>query len=300
VYLCGRNYNLVMPKKPEWIRSKISANEKFERVIKTLKRNSIHTVCVEAKCPNLSECWSSGTATFLILGDVCTRYCKFCATKTGNPRGVVDKEEPLRVLNAVKEMGLDYVVITSVTRDDLEDQGAGIYAETVMAIKSSFPNILIEVLVPDLKADKELIKKVIDAGVDVFAHNVEVVERLNPIIRDRRANYEKSLKTLQLAKEIKPDLFTKSGFMVGLGETKDELIKTMEDLRKVGVDFLTIGQYLMPSRNHYEVKKYYTPNEFKELEQIGLKMGFKFVASGPFVRSSYKAGEFFTKSVLGR
>jgi len=289
-----------MEKKPDWIRSKFVANDKFARVIKTLKQLNLHTVCVEAKCPNLGECWGHGTATFLILGDICTRHCKFCATKTGNPRGIIDYDEPERVLKAVEEMNLDYVVITSVTRDDLEDHGAEIYAKTVRLIKSKYPNILVEVLVPDLRANPEHIKKIINSGVDVFAHNVEVVERLTPEIRDRRASFETSLRTLKIAKDIKPDLYTKSGLMVGLGETKDEIIDTMKRLREIKVNFLTIGQYLRPSIKHAPVIKYYTPEEFKEFEKIGLSMGFDYIASGPLVRSSYRAGEFYVKSLSGK
>jgi len=289
-----------MEKKPEWIRSKFIANEKFGRVIKTLKQLNLHTVCVEAKCPNLGECWGQGTATFLILGDICTRHCKFCATRTGNPKGMIDEEEPERVLKAVEEMNLDYVVITSVTRDDLEDHGAEIYARTVYLIKTKHPNILVEVLTPDFRANPEHIKKVIESGVDVFAHNVEVVERLTPQIRDRRASFETSLKTLELAKKINPQIYTKSGFMVGLGETKDEIVKTMERLREIDVNFLTIGQYLRPSIKHAPVLKYYTPEEFKEFERIGLSMGFDYVASGPLVRSSYRAGEFYLKSLSSK
>jgi lipoic acid synthetase len=289
-----------MEKKPVWIRSKFVANDKFVRVIQTLKQLNLHTVCVEAKCPNLGECWGHGTATFLILGDICTRHCKFCATKTGNPHGIIDYDEPERVLKAVEEMNLDYVVITSVTRDDLEDQGAEIYAKTVRLIKSKHPNILVEVLVPDLRANPEHIKKIIDSGVDVFAHNVEVVERLTSEIRDRRASFETSLRTLKIAKDIKPDLYTKSGLMVGLGETKDEIIDAMRKLREIKVNFLTIGQYLRPSMKHTPVIKYYTPEEFKEFEKIGLSMGFDYVASGPLVRSSYRAGEFYVKSLSGK
>jgi lipoic acid synthetase len=284
-------------RKPEWVKSKIFAGDKFARVIRTLKDLQLHTVCVEAKCPNLGECWNHGTATFLILGDICTRNCKFCATKTGNPRGVVDYEEPERILRAVKEMNLDYVVITSVTRDDLPDQGAEIYATTVKLLKKAKPEILVEVLVPDLRAKLECIKKVTDAGVDVFAHNVEVVKRLTPSIRDRRASYETSLATLRIAKELNRNLFTKSGFMVGLGETNEEIIQTMREIRDVEVNFLTIGQYLQPSRNHAEVMKYYTPEEFREFEKIALSMGFDYVASAPLVRSSYMAGEFYLKTV---
>ncbi|MGB9823541.1 MAG: lipoyl synthase [Candidatus Hydrothermia bacterium] len=284
-----------MQKKPSWIKTSLQATHKFDKVIKTLKGLELHTVCVEAKCPNLNECWDEGTATFLILGDVCTRNCKFCATKTGNPKGYIDFEEPERVLSAVKEMKLDYVVITSVTRDDLSDQGASIFAETVKLIKDYSPHVLVETLVPDLNAERSLIELILNAGVDVFAHNVEVVERLTPLIRDKRANYHKSLLTLKTAKELERKIFIKSGFMIGLGETKEEIIKTMEDLLSAGVDILTIGQYLRPSLKHAEVEKYYTPEEFNEFARIGREMGFKLVASGPLVRSSYRAGEFYVK-----
>ncbi|MEO0230480.1 MAG: lipoyl synthase [candidate division WOR-3 bacterium] len=288
-----------MPK-PDWIKTNLSATEKFRKVIQTLKTQNLHTVCSEAKCPNLNECWGSGTATFLILGDICTRNCKFCATKTGNPMGQIDFDEPARISKAVKEMNLQYVVITSVTRDDLEDQGAGIFAKTVSLLKEQSPDVLVEVLVPDLHANKDLIKLIIDAGVDVFAHNVEVVRRLTPLIRDFRASYEKSLETLRLAKELSAKTLLKSGFMIGLGETKEEIIATMEDLRSAGVDILTIGQYLRPSNRHAEVKKFYEPGEFDELREIGVKLGFKFVASGPLVRSSYRAAEFYVLTTYGK
>ncbi|HHF53283.1 MAG TPA: lipoyl synthase, partial [candidate division WOR-3 bacterium] len=258
----------------------------------------LHTVCVEAKCPNLGQCWGEGTATFMILGDICTRYCKFCATKTGNPRGIVDKDEPRRVAIAVQEMDLDYVVITSVTRDDLPDGGASIFRQTIEEIRKIKPDVYIEVLVPDFGGVRENIKTVIEATPTVFAHNVEVVRRLTPLVRDRRASYEKSLSVLSIAKEFSSEILTKSGFMVGLGETFDEVIETMRDLRENGVDFLTIGQYLKPSPRHLEVDRYVTPEEFKVYEKIGLDMGFKYVASGPLVRSSYRAGEFFIKKYL--
>ncbi|MGB4730192.1 MAG: lipoyl synthase [Candidatus Hydrothermia bacterium] len=285
-----------MERKPRWIRSEIYAGDQFTRVVKTLKGLKLNTVCVEAKCPNLGECWNQGTATFLILGDVCTRHCKFCATRTGNPGGIIDIDEAERVCKAAAEMGLDYVVITSVTRDDLEDHGADIYAQTVRLLKERIPKILVEVLVPDLRGSADNIKKIVDSGIDVFAHNVEVVRRLTPEIRDHRASFDISIKTISIVKELKPDILSKSGFMVGLGETWDEVIETMKEIKDVGVNFLTIGQYLQPSTKHTEVKKYYTPEEFNELELIGLSMGFDYVASAPLVRSSYRAGEFYVKA----
>ena len=285
-------------RKPEWLKISLPSKGKYTEIKKILKELNLHTVCVEAKCPNLGQCWGEGTATFMILGDICTRYCKFCATKTGNPRGIVDKDEPRRVAIAVQEMDLDYVVITSVTRDDLPDGGASIFRQTIEEIRKIKPDVYIEVLVPDFGGVRENIKTVIEATPTVFAHNVEVVRRLTPLVRDRRASYEKSLSVLSIAKELIPDILTKSGFMVGLGETFDEVIETMRDLRENGVDFLTIGQYLKPSPRHFEVDRYVTPEEFKVYEKIGLDMGFKYVASGPLVRSSYRAGEFFIKKYL--
>jgi len=285
-------------RKPEWLKISLPSKGKYTEIKKILKELNLHTVCVEAKCPNLGQCWGEGTATFMILGDICTRYCKFCATKTGNPRGIVDKDEPRRVAIAVQEMDLDYVVITSVTRDDLPDGGASIFRQTIEEIRKIKPDVYIEVLVPDFGGVRENIKTVIEAEPTVFAHNVEVVRRLTPLVRDRRASYEKSLSVLNIAKELIPDILTKSGFMVGLGETFDEVIETMRDLRQKGVDFLTIGQYLKPSPKHLEVDRYVTPEEFKVYEKIGLDMGFKYVASGPLVRSSYRAGEFFVKKYL--
>ena len=285
-------------RKPEWLKISLPSKGKYPEIKKILKELNLHTVCVEAKCPNLGQCWGEGTATFMILGDVCTRYCKFCATKTGNPQGIVDEDEPRRVAMAIQEMSLDYVVITSVTRDDLPDGGASIFRRTIEEIKKIKPDVYIEVLVPDFGGVRENIKTVIEANPTVFAHNVEVVRRLTPLVRDRRASYEKSLSVLNIAKELIPDILTKSGFMVGLGETFDEVIETMRDLRQKGVDFLTIGQYLKPSPKHLEVDRYVTPEEFKVYEKIGLDMGFKYVASGPLVRSSYRAGEFFVKKYL--
>jgi len=285
-------------RKPDWLKISLPSKGKYPEIKKILKELNLHTVCVEAKCPNLGQCWGEGTATFMILGDICTRYCKFCATKTGNPRGIVDKDEPRRVAIAVQEMDLDYVVITSVTRDDLPDGGASIFRQTIEEIRKIKPDVYIEVLVPDFGGVRENIKTVIEATPTVFAHNVEVVRRLTPLVRDRRASYEKSLSVLSIAKEFSSEILTKSGFMVGLGETFDEVIETMRDLRENGVDFLTIGQYLKPSPRHLEVDRYVTPEEFKVYEKIGLDMGFKYVASGPLVRSSYRAGEFFVKKYL--
>ncbi len=287
-------------RKPGWLKVELPGKGEFKEVRHALKKYNLHTVCEEARCPNLGECWGEGTATFMILGNICTRYCKFCATQTGNPHGEIDLTEPERVKKAVEELGLKYVVLTSVTRDDLKDQGASIYAATIRAIKSLNKNIRVEVLTPDFYASREIIESVVRAGPDVFAHNVETVKRLTPQVRDRRFSYRKSLETLKIVKEINPDILTKSGFMVGLGETEEEILSTMEDLRNVGCDILTIGQYLMPTRRHLPVKKYYSPSEFEHIKEKGLEMGFKYIASGPLVRSSYRAAEAFVSLLLDK
>ncbi len=285
-----------MERKPEWLKVKLPGSGEFSEVKAIIRHYRLHTVCEEARCPNLGECWGSGTATFMILGDTCTRACKFCATRTGNPHGFLEEDEPIRVAMAVKEMELDYVVLTSVNRDDLEDGGANHFARTIKEIRKAAPDALIEVLIPDYT--DEALKVVVDARPDVLGHNIETVKRLTPIVRDRRFSYEKSLKVLKQAKEFDPQIYTKSSIMLGLGETKEEILEAMRDLRSIDVDFFTLGQYLRPTSKHYPVKRFIPPEEFKEYEQIGLEMGFIYVASGPLVRSSYKAAEFFIKSVV--
>lgn len=260
----------------------------------------LHTVCEEALCPNIGECWGSGTATIMLLGDICTRGCRFCAVKTGHPQGVTDSMEPENVSRAVEEMNLKYVVLTSVCRDDLPDGGASIYAETVKKIKERKRDVFVEVLIPDFDAVPTHIKKVVDAGPDVVGHNVETVRRLTPMVRDRRASFDKSLQVLKLVKQFNPSIYTKSSIMVGLGETIDEVLDAMIELRGVGVDFITIGQYLRPSLHHLPVKEYIHPNVFKFYEEQAFKMGFRYAACGPLVRSSYRAGEYFIMSVLRR
>ena len=285
-------------KKPPWIKVKLPAGEMYSRVRSVIRKYRLHTVCDEALCPNISECWGSGTATIMLLGDVCTRACKFCAVKTGNPRGYIDRDEPKRVAEAVKELNLDYVVLTSVTRDDLEDGGASIYAEAVRLIKEQSPKTIVEVLIPDFNNDLDALKTVVESGVDVVAHNIETVERLTPKIRDPRAGYWKSLRTLKIVKDLSKRIYTKSSIMLGLGEKDEEVIKAMRDLRSVGVDILTIGQYLQPTKHHLPVVEYVTPEKFEWFKEIGVKLGFLYVASGPLVRSSYRAGEYFIKHVL--
>ena len=285
-----------MLRKPEWLKVKLPGAGEFPEVKSILRHHHLHTVCEEAHCPNLGECWGSGTATIMILGEICTRSCKFCATKTGNPHGMLEKDEPLRVARAVQEMGLDYVVLTSVTRDDLPDGGAEHFAETIRMIKKFAPDALIEVLIPDYTGEN--LKLVVEAHPDVIGHNIETVKRLTRKVRDWRFSYEKSLQVLKEVKEFDPTIYTKSSIMLGLGETKEEVIEAMQDLRDIDVDFFTLGQYLRPTPRHYPVDRFIPPDEFKEYERIGLEMGFKYVASGPLVRSSYKAAEYFIKNII--
>lgn len=287
-----------LAKKPEWIKVKLPTGKDYVRIRRIIKSFCLNTVCEEALCPNIADCWGSGTATIMILGDICTRACKFCSVTKGNPKGYLDVNEPERVARAVFKANLDYVVLTSVCRDDLKDGGASHFAETIKAIKKIRPKAIVEVLIPDFQGDESSLKKVVDANPNVIGHNIEVVERLSKLVRDRRASYELSLFVLEKIKELNPKIYTKSSIMVGLGETKDEVIQAMKDLRLAKVDFLTIGQYLRPSKRQMQVVRYVSPNEFKYYEQIGLSLGFLFVASGPLVRSSYKAGEYFVKSVL--
>lgn len=282
-----------MNRKPDWIRTTLKTNKNFHDVYKLVKKYNIYTICIEAKCPNIFNCWSSRTATFLILGDICTRNCKFCGVKKGNPRGYVDDKEPIRIAHAVKELGIKYVVITSVDRDDLKDYGASQFVNTINHIRKLNNNIYIEVLTPDFGGRYELIKTVVDAKPDVFSHNIETVRRLTPIIRDRRASYDQSLKVLGYVKNLNSSIITKSSIIVGLGEKTEEVVKTMEDLRDVGVDIVTIGQYLQPTPKQYPVIEYVHPRIFKYYKNIGYKLGFKLVISGPLVRSSYLAGKYY-------
>ncbi len=256
-------------------------------------------MCEEALCPNINECWGEKTATIMIMGDVCTRACRFCNVKTGNPKGFLDPEEPYRVGEAIKEWGLRYVVLTSVDRDDLIDGGAYHFAKTIRAIKSIDSSILVEPLIPDFQGNINSLKIVLEANPDVLAHNVETVERLSPFVRDKRASYSISLKVLENAKKLKPDIYTKSSIMVGLGEKEEEVIKTLKDLREIGVDIVTIGQYLRPSshKKFLEVKEYVPPYKFEYYKKIALDMGFLYCASGPFVRSSYRAMEAFIQGI---
>ena len=282
-----------MTLKPEWLKIRPPSGEKY-LMIKGLKEGlELHTVCEEAHCPNIYECWGGGTATFMVMGDLCTRHCRFCAVKSGRPNGYLDPLEPVKLAYAIRRMNLRYVVVTSVDRDDLEDGGASHFAACIREIRRLNPSIYIEVLIPDFRGDVEALKRVVEARPHVVAHNIETVRRLTPAVRDPRAGYDQSLAVLENIKKLDGGIYTKSSIMLGLGETKEEVVSAMEDLRRVGVDFLTIGQYLQPSKGHIPVKEYVHPDVFEEYRLIGESLGFKYVASGPLVRSSYKAGEYF-------
>jgi lipoyl synthase len=276
-------------RKPEWLKINLTTDPNFVELKKLMRGQSLHTVCEEARCPNIFECWNRRTATFMILGDVCTRNCGFCAVNSGMPTEL-DLAEPERVADACVQMNLKHVVVTSVARDDLADGGAQIFAETVRAIRRKNPTTGVEVLIPDFQANWDALKLVMDAEPDVLNHNVETVRRLSDRVRSR-AKYDRSLEVLKRAKAMKPHINTKSSIMVGLGETFAELLETMDDLRAHDVDIVTFGQYLRPSTRHLAVEKFYTPHEFYLLREEGLKRGFAHVQSGPLVRSSYHADE---------
>lgn len=281
--------------KPKWLRIQAQTSPKYEQTKSVVKDHQLATVCEEAKCPNMAECWSNGTATIMLMGAICTRACRFCSVDTGNPKGLLDADEPQKTAETVRMMQLNYVVLTSVNRDDLADGGSNHYANTIRAIKAILPNIKIEALTPDFQGNKKAIRTLLDSGVDVFAQNVETVKRLTHSVRDIRAGYEQTLKVLRYAKQYRKDVFTKTSLMLGLGETDDEIIATMDDLRKINVDILTLGQYLQPTKHHLPVMRYVPPARFQEFRQIGLSKGFYEVAAGPMVRSSYRADRVFTE-----
>ena len=289
-------------RKPEWLRIRPPAGENYLHIKSLLREERLHTVCEEAHCPNLTECWAHGTATFMLGGDTCTRACRFCAVKTARIPPPLDPLEPAHVAQSTVAMKLRYVVLTSVDRDDLADGGASHFAKTIREIKRLDPSILVEALVPDFRGDRTAIEIVVNSGVNVYGHNVETVARLQYRVRDPRASYVQSLSTLTAAKEIARaqgrSVYTKSSIMLGLGETRDELIATFQDLRAYDVDVLTLGQYLRPSLQHLPVERYLTPEEFKSLEAEALSQGFLYVAAGPMVRSSYRAAEFFMDGVI--
>ena len=282
------------PSKPSWVRVKLDVTSpEFQHTSRLVNTSGVSTVCEEAHCPNITECWAMGTATFMIMGDTCTRGCKFCAVKTAKTPPPLDPEEPKRLAESIKKLGLTYVVLTSVDRDDLPDQGANHFAKSIQEIKTLNPNTMVEVLTPDFQGNTALIDIVANADPIVYGHNIETVKRLTPKVRDRRASYQQSLDVLAHVKQTHPHIITKSSIMVGLGETIQEIIQTMEDLLNAGVDILTIGQYLQPSKRHYPLHRYVTPEEFETYKTIGEDMGFKKVFSGPLVRSSYRAAEIF-------
>jgi len=275
--------------KPSWLKTILPGRGEFRKVKGLLRRYRLNTVCEAARCPNLGRCWAKGTATVMILGSICTRSCGFCAVKTGRPEPV-DPEEPERIATAASKLGLSYLVITSVDRDDLADLGASQFARVVELVRKQ--GVEVEVLVPDFDAKEELIKRVVDEGPQVFAHNLETVARLTPEVRDPRHSYDRSLEVLRIARRLKPGLITKTGLMVGLGEDEEEVIRAMRDARSAGVDIFTIGQYLQPTRNHLPVQAYIPPHTFSRYQRIGTELGLK-VVSGPLVRSSYKAAEIY-------
>lgn len=273
--------------RPEWLKVRIPSGSGYTEVKNIVQGNELHTVCEEARCPNIAECWQRRTATFMILGDVCTRSCGFCAVKTGRPP-FLDTEEPKRVADAIAKMDLKHAVITSVNRDELEDGGSGIFAETILRIRDKSPNCKIEVLIPDFKADKKALQKIIDAAPEILNHNTETIPRLYSMVRPQ-GNYQWSIGTLKIANEA--GMTTKTGIMAGLGETYDEIIAVMKDLRQVDVDIFTVGQYLQPTKTHLPVDRFVHPDEFSSYKEEGLRLGFRHVESGPLVRSSYHADE---------
>ena len=287
----GNSYSLVeREKKPSWIRMTANqANKNYTLIKDKVKDLDLSTVCEEAKCPNLSECWSRGTATFMLMGDTCTRACQFCSVNTGNPNGWLDKDEPEKIANTISAMNLKYIVLTCVNRDDIPDGGAKHFANTVKAIKSKDSNIEVEVLTSDFNGSRDAIRTVVQSPIKVFAQNIETVKRLTHPIRDPRAGYAKTLKVLKAAKEINPDIITKTSLIVGLGEKDAEIYQTFEDLRNHDVDIITLGQYLRPTLNHHPIDRWVKPKQFDQYREKGLKYGFLEVISGPMVRSSYRA-----------
>jgi lipoic acid synthetase len=284
--------------KPPWLKVRAPGGERYNRLKETFRALDLHTVCEEARCPNVGECWAEGTATIMLLGDTCTRGCRFCAVTTGNPRGAVDVREPEHVARALSRMDLHYVVMTMVDRDDLLDGGADHVARTVRRLKELRPDMLVETLVGDFGGHLDPVDVTVDARPDVWAHNIEVVRRLQRSIRDVRCSYEQSLRALRRARDRSADVVTKSSVMVGIGERDDEVLETLRDLRDAGVQVVTIGQYLRPTPKHAPVERYVEPERFEEYERQGRAMGFAYVASGPLVRSSYKAAEVFVASAL--
>ena len=286
-------------RKPEWLKVRLPHGEGYDRVKAIIRRTRLATVCEEARCPNIAECWGGGTATVMLMGEVCTRACRFCHVKVGAPPPL-DPEEPENLARAARELNLEYLVVTSVNRDDLPDGGASHFASAISALRRESPKTIVEVLIPDFQGVERDLDTIALARPQVVAHNVETVERLTPVVRDRRANYRQSLAVLKYLRERPERLYTKSSIMVGLGETEQELLQTFADLRSVGVEVVTIGQYLQPSPYHLPVVRFVSPPEFAQYKAAAEEMGFLYVASGPLVRSSYRAAEFFMKGLMER
>lgn len=288
-------------KKPAWLKSPIPTGAKYFEIKRDLRGRNLHTVCEEAKCPNVATCWNTSTATFMVLGETCTRACRFCNVKTGNPGGWLDAEEPEKVARSAQAMGLKYVVITMVDRDDLGDGGAAHVAAVVRTLREFTPGIGVELLVGDFGGSEAAASLILAEKPEVYAHNLETVERLSPRVRDARAKYRQSLSVLRRVKELADyRVYTKSALMLGLGEERDEVIQTLKDMREVGVDFITIGQYLRPTRKHLSIKRFVEPKEFDDIAAIAKDLGFLSVASGPLVRSSFKAREFYEQAISGK
>jgi lipoyl synthase len=292
------NESIAPLKKPSWLKMKLQHSPKFDAVKQLVDEHQLSTVCQEAKCPNMGECWSHGTATIMIMGSVCTRACRFCAVDTGNPKGFLDEQEPEKTAQTVATMNLNYIVITSVDRDDLTDGGAAHFAKTVAEIKKASPKTAVEVLTPDFNAQHQAVDLLVKAGIDVFAQNIETVERLTHPVRDPKASYQKTLDILHYAKKTFPKMLTKTSLMLGLGETDDEIKACLQDCLDHGVDIITLGQYLRPTRHHLPVFRYVSPDEFKAYQALGESMGFLDVVSGAFVRSSYRAERTLEKHLL--
>ena len=286
-------------RKPPWLRAKYPSGDAYQQVRRTVREHALSTVCEESMCPNIGECWNNGTATLMLMGSVCTRACQFCAVDTGNPGGWLDPDEPEHAARSVELMGLKYVVLTSVDRDDLADGGAAHYAECVRAIKRRNPNTAVEALTPDFAGQMAAVAVVVDSGIEVFAQNLETVRRLTHSVRDPRAGYQQTLDVLAEAKQRRPGLLTKTSLMLGLGETHDEIQGALGDLRNANVDILTCGQYLRPTPNHLPVERYVRPDEFEQYRQWGLQHGFLEVVAGPLVRSSYRADRVFDHNNVG-
>jgi lipoic acid synthetase len=286
-------------RKPSWLRAQLPTGAGYSAMRRNVREHRLATVCEESFCPNIGECWNSGTATIMLMGEVCTRACRFCAVDTGNPQGRLDPQEPANAAESVRIMDLKYIVLTSVDRDDLDDGGAAHYAACIDAIKAINPQTAVEALTPDFRGSPASVRTVVDTPIEVFAHNIETVERLTQEVRDPRANYRQSLDVLEHARSVREDVLTKSSLMLGLGETEDEILTTMEDLRRRDVNLLTLGQYLRPTLHHLPVQRYVHPDEFAHYRELGLARGFVEVVAGPMVRSSYRAEQALNKNNVG-